>query len=122
MVEGQFIDGDKPVVPAVIAWDQSVQTPYFILDTGFTGDLVVTPEIANDLGLDVSAVIPTRIAGNRVVNMPTATAIAVMEGQRLYVTVFISEGWLLLGITFMQKFNYEARIDCRNKKVRLEVV
>ena len=122
MIEGQFIDGDKPVVSAVIAWDQSVQTPYFILDTGFTGDLVVTPEIANDLGLDVSAVIPTRIAGNRVVYLPTATAIAVMEGQRLYITVFISEGWPLLGITFMQKFNYRALIDCRNKKVKLEVV
>ncbi|HLD70335.1 MAG TPA: hypothetical protein VI937_00385 [Negativicutes bacterium] len=121
MIEGQFVDGDKPVVPAVIAWNQSVQAPYFILDTGFTGDLVVTPEIAKDLGLDVSAMMPVRIAGNRVVPMETATAIAVMEGQRLYVTIFISEGWPLLGITFMQKFNYKAIVDCRNKKVGLEV-
>src|SRR3989338_6033014 len=121
MIEGQFVDGDKPVVPAVIAWNQSVQAPYFILDTGFTGDLVVTPEIAKDLGLDVSAMMPVRIAGNRVVPMETATAIAVMEGQRLYVTIFISEGWPLLGITFMQKFNYKAIINFPNKKVGLEV-
>jgi predicted aspartyl protease len=41
MVEGKFIDGDKPMVPAVIAWNQGVQTPSFVLDTGFTGDIAV---------------------------------------------------------------------------------
>lgn len=122
MVEGSFVDSDKPMVPAVIAWDRSVQTPFFILDTGFTGDLMVTPEVAKDLGLNVDGVTSAKLAGNKIVNLPTATAIAVMEGQQLYVTVFISEGWPLLGISFMQKFNYTATIDCKNKKVRLEVL
>ncbi len=122
MVNGTFVETDKPMVPAVIAWNQSVQSPHFILDTGFTGELVVTPQIANDLGLEVSSIIPVRLAGNRIVNLPTATAIAVMEGQRLYVTVFISEGWPLLGIGFMQKFNYKAIIDTKNQTVSLELV
>ncbi len=121
MVEGTFIDSDKPMVPAVIAWDQAVQTPFFILDTGFTGDLVVTPDVAKDLGLEVNSVMPARVAGNKIVNLPTATAIAVMEGQQLFVTVFISDGWQLLGIGFMQKFNYVAIVDCKNKKVKLDV-
>ncbi len=121
MVEGTFVETDKPMVPAVIAWNQSVQNPYFILDTGFTGDLVVTPQVAHDLGLEVNGVMGARLAGNKIVNLPTATAIAVMEGQRLYVTVFISEGWQLLGIGFMQKFNYKAIVDTKNQKVSLEV-
>lgn len=122
MVSGVFVDSDKPTVPVAIAWNQAIQTPHFILDTGFTGDLVVTPEVARDLGLDVSGIIPARLAGNRVVNLPTATAIAVMEGKKLYVTVFISEGWQLVGISFMQKFNYKAIVDCKNKTVELEAV
>jgi len=121
MVEGTFVETDKPMVPAVIAWNQSVQSPHFILDTGFTGDLVVTPQVALDLGLEVNGVMGARLAGNKIVNLPTATAIAVMEGQRLYVTVFISEGWPLLGISFMQKFNYKAIVDTKNQKVSLEV-
>ena len=122
MVEGVFIDSDKPTVRAVLAWEQAVQNPYFILDTGFTGDLVVTNDVARDLGLEVSGVMKANLAGNRGVELPTATALAVMEGHSLYVTAFIiPEGWPLLGISFMEKFGYKAVVDCKNKKVRLEV-
>jgi predicted aspartyl protease len=122
MVEGTFVDSDKPMIPAIIAWNQAVQTPFFILDTGFTGDLVVTSEVAVDLGLRVDVITPVQVAGDKIVNLRTATAIAVMEGQQLFVTVFISDGWPLLGISFMQKFNYQAVVDCKNKRVKLEVV
>ena len=121
MIKGKFIDNDKPVVPAGIAWEQTAQNSYFILDTGFTGDLVVTPEIAKDLGLEISGMIPAHIAADKIVELPTATAIAVMEGKKLYVTVFISKGWPLLGISFLQKFNYKAIVDCKYKEVLLEV-
>jgi predicted aspartyl protease len=121
-VVGNFVESDKPVVQASIAWNQSVQTPHFILDTGFTGDLAVNSQIATELGLEISGVMPARFAGNTVANVPTATAIAAMEGERLYVTVAIIDGWPLLGISFMEKFKYKAEVDCRNKTVRLEVV
>jgi clan AA aspartic protease len=121
MIQGQFIDSDKPMVPAGVAWNQAVQNPYFILDTGFTGDLVVTPQVAEELGLEISSMMPARTAANKIVTLPTATAIAVMEGVQLYVTVFISEGWPLLGISFLQKFSYKAIIDCHHKTVALEV-
>jgi clan AA aspartic protease len=121
MIRGEFIDGDKPTISAGIAWKQAAQNPYFILDTGFTGDLVVTPEVARDLGLEITSVMPAHTAANKIVNLPTATAIAVMEGVKLYVTVFISEGWPLLGIGFLQKFSYKATVDCKYKQVSLEV-
>jgi|ERR1043165_563664 predicted aspartyl protease len=122
MVEGNFVDGDKPVVQAVIPWNDAVQGPYFVLDTGFTGDLFVTPEIADELGLEVSGVLDGKTPGGDIINMPTATAIAVMEGQKLFVTAVIAKGWPLLGISFLQKFNYQAVVNCRYTKVRLEVV
>ena len=121
MIKGKFIDGDKPVVPAGIAWEQAAQKPYFILDTGFTGDLVLTPQMASDLELEITGMSKAYVASNKIVDLPTATAIAVMEGVQLYVTVFVSEGWPLLGISFLQKFNYKAVVDCRYKTVSLEV-
>src|SRR5271155_5391424 len=100
-IEGEFVDSDKPVIRASVAWVDSVQSPYFILDTGFTGDLVVTPQLASDLGLSVDMVLPAKIAGGSIVPTRAATAIGVMEGRQLYLTVFVMEGWQLLGISFL---------------------
>lgn len=122
MVRGVFVDSDKPTVPVTIAWAQAVQTPHFILDTGFTGDLVVTEQMATDLGLEVTGVSPVKVAGKPTANFATATAIAVMESSKLLVTAYIiPDGWPLLGISFMEKFNYKAEVDCKNKTVSLEV-
>ena len=123
MVQGVFIDSDKPTVPVTIAWNQAVQSPQFILDTGFTGDLVVTEQMATDLGLEVSGVSSVKAAGHDVKHYQTASAIAVMEGQQLLVTAYIiPDGWPLLGISFMEKFSYKAEVDCKHKTVSLTTV
>jgi len=57
MVLGTFYE-DIPLIKIVVAWGQSVQSPYFVLDTGFTGDLQVTPKIAKELGLHITGVTP----------------------------------------------------------------
>ena len=79
MVQGQFRN-NAPLIQVVVAWGQAVQAPFVILDTGFTGDLQVTPEIAQELGLKVIGVTKTQIANGAIVNVPVALAIAVMEG------------------------------------------
>jgi hypothetical protein len=43
-----------------------------------------------------------------------------MEGNKTYITVLVSEGMPLLGISFMEKFGYAAIIDCKKKTVVLE--
>jgi predicted aspartyl protease len=124
MVTGKFEGTDKqlPMVPAVILWEQSVQTPYFVLDTGFTGDLVVTSKIARDLGLKVDGVTKAENANGGIVALPSASAIAFMEGEKLLVTVIISDSRPLLGISFLEKFQYKAIIDCKYKTVELNRV
>jgi predicted aspartyl protease len=122
-VIGEFIDADKPIVLATVAWNDAIQKSPFILDTGFTGDLVVTRKIAAELGITADAVMPVNLAGNRNTPTPYGVAIAVMEGKNFLVTVFvIEEGWPLLGISFMEKFGYCAEVDCKNKTVRLVTV
>lgn len=80
----------------------------------------MTPQIAKDLGFEVVGVINTRIANGQVVQVPTALAIASMEGAVNYIQVLISDSMSLLGISFLSKFGYKAIVDCKYKTVVLE--
>lgn len=119
MVKGEFVE-NAPWIKIIVAWGHSVQTPLFILDTGFTGDLQVTPKIAKELGLQVTGVTKTQIANGDVIDMPVALAFASMEGAVNYIEVLISNSAPLAGISFLSKFNYKAIIDCKYKTVALE--
>ncbi len=119
MIQGVFIE-NTPLVRVVVAWGQAVQTPSIVLDTGFTGDLQVSPNIAKDLGLQITGVTPVRIANGQIVHVRVALALAAMEGAVNYVEVLISNGMPLAGIGFLTKFDYKASIDCKYKTVTLE--
>jgi predicted aspartyl protease len=118
MIEGIFIQ-NTPLIPVMVAYGHSVQSPYFVLDTGFTGDLLVTQKIAIDLGLVVSGVTKSRIANGQIVEVPTAIALASMEGMIKVVQVLISNSMPLAGISFLTKFGFTASVDCRNKIIAL---
>lgn len=119
MVTGIFIE-NTPFIQVVIRWKNSVQSPFFILDTGFTGDLQVTPEIANELGLKTVGITRTRTADGRTVEMPIALAIASMENTANHIQVLISDSSPLAGISFLSRFGYTAIVDCKDKNVFLK--
>lgn len=119
MLNGVFAE-NTPFIKVIIGWGRSVQAPFVILDTGFTGDLQVTPKIAGELGLEVVGVTKTQIANGQIVEVPVALAMAAMEGAVNYIQVLISESMPLLGISFLSKFGYKAMVDCKYKTVVLE--
>lgn len=119
MVSGIFVE-NVPFIKVVVSWGQSVQAPFVILDTGFTGDLQVTSKIARELNLQVSGVTKAQIANGQVIEVPVALAIAAMEGSVNYVQVLISESMPLAGISFLSKFGYKAIVDCKYRTVALE--
>ncbi len=119
MVSGVFVE-NVPLIKVVVAWGQAVQAPFVVLDTGFTGDLQVTPKIARELGLQVVGITPSRIANGQIVQVPTALAVAAMEGVVNYIQVLISESMPLVGISFLSKFGYKASVDCKYRTVALE--
>jgi len=121
MMQGVFV-GNIPLIKVILAWGQAVQAPFVILDTGFTGDLQVTPKIAKEMGLSVFGVTKTRMANGNIVEVPTSLAIASMEGIRSYVQVLISDSMPLVGISFLSKFFYKAIVNCKYKTVALERV
>lgn len=119
MVKGVFVE-NIPLIPTILAWGQSVQAPFVVLDTGFTGDLQVTPKIAGELGLQIVGVTKSRIANGQIVDVPTALAISSMEGAINYIQVLISESMPLAGIGFLTKFGYKAVVDCKYRTISLE--
>jgi len=119
MLKGVFVE-NIPLIPVVIAWGQAVQTPFVVLDTGFTGDLQVTSKIARELGLEVAGVTKSRIANGQVIDVSTALALAAMEGSIKTIQVLIAESMPLAGISFLSKFGYKATIDCKYKTITLE--
>ena len=119
MVSGVFVE-NIPFIKVVLGWGQSVQAPFVVLDTGFTGDLQVTQKIATELGLQIVGVTKTQIANGQVIEVPVALAIAAMEGAASYIQVLISESMPLAGISFLTKFGYKAIVDCKYRTVALE--
>lgn len=119
MIKG-FFSNNTPLIKIIVAWGRSIQTPVMILDTGFSGDLQVTPEIAVDLGLKVVGVTNVELADGSVKKVPVALAVTAMEGQRNYVQVLISNSMPLAGISFLSKFGYKAIVDCKYRTVVLE--
>lgn len=119
MVSGVFVE-NIPFIKVILGWGQSVQAPFVVLDTGFTGDLQVTQKIATELGLQIVGVTKTQIANGQVIEVPVALAIAAMEGAANYIQVLISESMPLAGISFLSKFSYKATVDCKYRTVALE--
>ena len=121
MINGIFVE-NMPLIKVVVGSGRSVQTPFVILDTGFTGDLQVTPKIAKELDLQIIGVTKTQMANGEVNDTPVALAIAAMEGAVKSIQVLISNSVPLAGISFLSKFDYKTIIDCKYRRIMLEKV
>ncbi|GEM_PF-842484 len=121
MTQGVFIE-DIPLIQITLGWGQAVKTPFVVLDTGFTGDIQITPTVAQELGLEVVGVTSAKIANGERVSIPTALVLAAMEGEVQEMQVLISESMPLAGISFLSKFSYKAIVDCAHHTVSLERV
>ncbi len=119
MIEGYF-DGNTPMVSCVVGFGQFTQVSNVLLDTGFTGDLQITPQLAQELGLESDMIENMKVADGRIVAVPTAFAFVEMEGIKRHIRVLISEGMSLVGISLLSRFQYKATVNCKYKTVALE--
>ena len=120
MIRGKFV-GNRPLIKVAVSGGESIQTPSVILDTGFTGDLLVNTELARELGLTAQAVTSVEIANNQVLQLPAAYAHVAMEGTLHAVEILIAEGFPLAGIGLLTKFGYRAIIDCKTRTIELAI-
>ena len=119
MIEGYFA-GNSPMFNVVVGFGQFAQIPEVLLDTGFTGDLQITPQLAKDLGLEMTGIEKMIVADGSIVSVSTSFAFVELEGVKKYIRVLISESISLAGISLLSRFQYKAIVDCKYKKVILE--
>ena len=91
MIKGFFLPNNSnvPIFSLIVASERFIVFPYFVLDTGFTGDLKVDPKTAEELGLIPIGVEDVTIANGQTVQSKVAFAYASMEGARNPISVII---------------------------------
>lgn len=118
MVKGFFIE-NTPFVEVAVGGNKVTRSAFFVLDTGFSGDLQMNPQIASDIGLHALGAVSVRLADGSVVEVPFSSAVATMEDALTDVEVLVIDSMPLVGINFLTKFGYSAMVDCSKRRVCL---
>lgn len=77
-----------------------------LVDTGFTGELKISPEKVSELGLRITHTQPISLADESKVNMPASLALVLMKGVVNIVSVLISKGRPIIGVGLLKRFGY----------------
>jgi|SRR5580704_7231365 predicted aspartyl protease len=121
MVHGSFLaDRDLPTIQVAVAFGQTVLFPTFILDTGFSGDIKVDQQTAEELGIIAQGVGYIDNANGERVPAQFSPGYAEMEGKKKPISIVIANGPHLAGIGLFSLFGYKVVVDCKNKTAHLE--
>ncbi len=90
------------------------------MDTGFTGELKISPEKATELGLQVTHTEPVTLADEKTIYMRASLAIVSMEGTMNVVNVLISQGIPIIGVGLLRRFRYALNLDVRYNSLVLQ--
>ncbi|MBU1015290.1 hypothetical protein KKI17_02535 [Patescibacteria group bacterium] len=120
MIQGGFRGDGIPVVPLIVGWKSGVQEIIAMLDTGFSGELKVPPEVKKELGLVTTHIQPTLLANNQIEQSEAALAYASLEGATEEVTVLITPGFPAIGSGLLRRLNFALAINFRKNIVTLE--
>lgn len=103
-----------------MGWRLGVQEIIALVDTGFTGELKLSPEKILELGLQITHAEPVTLADENTVSMPASLAVVSMEDLRSVVNVLISRGIPVIGVGLLKRFGYTLNIDFRYNNLILQ--
>ena len=110
MTSGKVADTRKPFVPVIVLdSNSSPHTIQFILDTGFTGQLLLPNRYMDRLGLSITEWIDARPATGDFLRVPYAEATVVWRGARRQAEILQLGSEPLLGMEFL--WNHRITID-----------
>jgi len=119
MYEGTFSD-NVPLISIALRRKKVVEIIDFVLDTGFSESLQITPEIADSLGLKRKSASLVEIADGQIITVPTSYLKVEMEGIKKSVQVMVSYGTPLAGIELFTQFGYTVIVDCKKREIFLK--
>ena len=110
MISGKVSASRKPFVPVTILDNHSnPHTIRFILDTGFTGQLLLPDRYIDRLGLSITEWIDARSATGDFVKAPYAEATVVWRGARRQAQILQLDSEPLIGMELL--WNHRITID-----------
>ena len=110
MTSGAVTDTRKPRVPiAVLDSRDNPHTIQFVLDSGFTGQLLLTSRYLARLGLSATEWIDARPATGDFVRVPYTEATVIWQGTRRQAQILQLDSEPLVGMEFL--WNYRITID-----------
>jgi len=112
MIKG-VVYNNRPLISLIVSWKLGVQEIIALVDTGFTGELKLSPEKATELGLQTTHTELVMLADEKTVNMQASLALVSMEGVTNTVNVLISQGIPIIGMELLRRFGYSLNIDLK---------
>ncbi len=119
MIKG-IIHNNRPLISLIVGWELGVQEIVALVDTGFTGELKISPEKVSELGLEVTHTEPVKLADENVVNMQASLALISMESVVNMVNVLISKGMPIIGVGLLRKYGYALNMDVKYNSLVLQ--
>lgn len=115
-----IVENNRPLISLVVGWQLMTQEIVALVDTGFTGELKLSPKSANELGLRTTHTETILLADEKPIDMPAGLALVSMEGNQKVVDVLIGEGESIIGVGLLKKFQYNLNINFNLNNLTLE--
>ena len=110
MTGGRVAASRKPLVSVTVLDSNGNRRPVrFVLDSGFTGQLLLPESYMRRLGLTTDGYIDGRPATGQVIRIPTGRATVIWQGRPRSVQVLQLDSEPLLGMEFL--WNHRITID-----------
>lgn len=119
MIKGAIYN-NRPLISLIVGWRLGVQETVALVDTGFTGELKISPEKALELGLQITHAEPVTLADEKTVYMQASLALVSMEGVRNVVNVLVSQGTTIIGVGLLRRFCYALNMDVKYNSLILQ--
>jgi len=119
MIKGTILN-NKPFISLIIGWKLGVQDTIALVDTGFTGELKLSPEKALELGLQITHAERVSLADEKEVYMQASLALVSMEGVVNVVNVLVSQGIPIIGVGILRRFGYSLNMDVKYNSLILQ--
>lgn len=119
MVKGVIDSNNRPLIEITIGWQHGVQSIIALVDTGFSGELKLSPKEALNLNLMTTHTERVQLANNKSVDMQASLAMVSLEKTAKLVNVLISEGLPIVGVGLLKRFEYILKINFKNNYLEL---
>lgn len=120
MIQGLLRKDNRPAVLLSVGWILGIQDIVAIIDTGFSGEVKLPPDVAIELGLTPTHVQAVLLANEEIAEVPAALAFAVIEGKNEEADVLIVRGMPVVGVGLLNRLGFKLVVDFKARTVFLE--